>query len=57
MPYSNIIMKWGLIMYLHKEEDFYKDDYELRTRGLISDDIGCDMVICFYKELMERVFA
>ena len=38
-------------------EDFYKDDYELRTRGLISDDIGYDMVICFYKELMERVFT
>ena len=38
------------------DEDFYKDDYENRTKGLISDDLSYDEVIGFFRKLMERVF-
>ena len=38
------------------DEDFYKDDYENRTKGLISDNLSYDEVILFFKQLMERVF-
>jgi hypothetical protein len=38
------------------DEDFYKDDYENRTKGLISDNLSYDEVIEFYRRLMDRVF-
>lgn len=38
------------------DEDFYKDDYENRTKGLISDNLSYDEVIEFYRQLMDRVF-
>ena len=39
------------------DEDFYKDDYDNRTKGLISDDLSYDVVIAFYRQLMERVLS
>ncbi len=39
------------------EEDFYKDDYENRTKGLISDNLSYDEVIGFYRQLAERIFG
>ena len=36
--------------------DFYKDDYENRTKGLISDDVSYEEVRDFFRQLMERVF-
>lgn len=36
--------------------DFYKDDYENRTKGLISDDVPYEEVRDFYRQLMERLF-
>lgn len=38
------------------DEDFYKDDYENSTKGLISDNLSYEETISFYKQLMERVF-
>ncbi len=38
------------------DKDFYKDDYENRTKGLISDDVSYEEVRDFFIQLMERVF-
>ena len=37
-------------------KDFFKDDYENRTMGLISDNVSYEEVIGFYKSLMTGIF-
>ncbi len=38
------------------DKDFFKDDYENRTMGLISDNVSYEEVIDFYRSLMTRIF-
>ena len=38
------------------DKDFFKDDYENRTMGLISDNVSYEEVIGFYKSLMTGIF-